>query len=195
MKTMKTIIAVIALVASANIAFASGNLRVDILPLSSERAVVAVSSKAESQYEISIENAYGEVIYYKETEGNITDYRKVYDFSKLDRGEYKVVATIDGATSERTFTVGSKEISVGDLKYVMDPVFSFNNDVLRVAYLNYPGEKVDLKIYDGNELIYTKSIDSKFAVNEGLNLSKLKSGNYQVVLASGQEVFDYTLNK
>ena len=66
---MKTIIAIIALVASANIASAVGNLRVDILPLSGDRAVVAVSSKAESQYEISIENSYGEVIYYKETEG------------------------------------------------------------------------------------------------------------------------------
>ncbi len=195
MKTMKTIIAIIALVASANIASAVGNLRVDILPLSGDRAVVAVSSKAESQYEISIENSYGEVIYYKETEGNITDYRKVYDFSKLENGDYKVVATIDGATSERTFSVNSKDISVGSLKYMADPVFSFNNDVLRVAYLNYPGENVDLKIYDGNDLIYSKSIDNKFAVNEGLNLAKLKTGNYQVVLASGEEVYDYSINK
>ncbi|PTN10362.1 hypothetical protein [Mangrovibacterium marinum] len=192
---MKTIIAVIALVASANIAFATGNLRVDILPLSSERAVVAVSSQTESQYEISIENAYGEVIYYKETEGNVTDYRKVYDFSKLEQGEYKVIATIDGATSQRLFTVGSNEIAVGKLKYVADPVFTFKDDVLRVAYLNYPGEQVDLKIYDGNQLIYSKAINSEFAVNEGLNLSKLRSGNYQVVLASENEVFDYTVRK
>jgi len=195
MKTIRTFIAVFALVISANIAMAGGNLRVDILPLTSERAVVAVSSPAQNQYEISIENSYGEVIYYKETEGNITDYRKVFDFSKLENGEYKVIATIDGATSERTFAVGSKTISVGDLKYVADPVFSFNNDVLRVAYLNYPGEKVDLKIYDGNDLIYSKQINSEFAVNEGLNLAKLKSGNYQVVLASGNEVFDYTVRK
>ncbi len=192
---MRTFIAIFALVASANIAMASGNLRVDILPLTSDRAVVAVSSKAESQYEISIENAYGEVIYYKETEGNVTDYRKVFDFSKLSKGDYKVVATIDGATSERTFSVGTKEIAVGDLKYVADPVFSFDKDILRVAYLNYPGEKVNLKIYDGNDLIYSKAIDSNFAVNEGLNLAKLRSGNYQVVLASGNEVFDYTVRK
>jgi len=195
MKTMKIFIAVFALVASANAVLAGGNLRVDILPLSGDRAVVSVSSNAESQYEISIENSYGEVVYYKETEGNVTDYRKVFDFSKLEMGDYKIVATIDGATSERDFTVGSKEIAVGNLKYVADPVFSFNNDVLRIAYLNYPGEKVDLKIYDGNEVVYSKSIDSQFAVNEGLNLSKLKKGNYQVVLASGSKLFDYTVNK
>lgn len=195
MKTIRTFIAIIALVASANIASASGNLRVDILPLTSSRAVVAVSSKADAKFEISIENSYGEVIYYKETEGDATDYRKVYDFSRLGDGEYRVIASIDGATSERTFSVGPREISVGDLKYVADPVFSFNNDVLRVAYLNYPGEKVNLKIYDGNEEIYSKTIDSNFAVNEGLNLAKLAKGNYQVVLASGNEVFDYTVRK
>ncbi len=195
MKTIRTFIAIIALVASASVASAAGNLRVDILPLTSDRAVVAVSSKADSKFEISIENSYGEVIYYKETEGDATDYRKVYDFSRLGNGEYRVVASIDGATSERTFTVGAGSISVGDLKYVADPVFSFKDDVLRVAYLNYPGEKVNLTIYDGNDVIYSKSIDSNFAVNEGLNLAKLNKGNYQVVLASGNEVFDYTVRK
>lgn len=195
MKTMRTFIAMIALALGANTAIAGGNLRVDILPLNSDRAVVAISSAAESQYEISIENAEGEVIYYKETEGNLTDYRKVFDFSKLEKGDYKLVASINGATSVRNFSVGSQAIAVGEISYVADPVFSFNNDILRVAYLNYPGEKVDLKIYSGNDLIYTKSIDSSFAVNEGLNLAKLKSGNYQVVLASGNEVYDYTVRK
>ena len=194
MKTIRNFIALIALVASANIAMASGNLRVDILPLTPNRAVVAISSNTENQFEISIENTSGEVIYYKETEGKQADYRKVFDFSKLEKGDYKIIASIDGATSVRNFSVGT-EIAVGDAKYVADPVFTFDKDILRVAYLNYPGEAVDLKIYDGNDLIYSKALDNSFSVNEGLNLAKLRSGNYQVVLASGNEVFDYTVSK
>lgn len=192
---MRTFITIIALALVANVAVAGGNLRVDILPLNTNRAVVAISSENENQYEISIENSYGDVVYYKETEGSLTDYRKVFDFSKLEKGDYKLIASINGATSVRNFTIGSEAIAVGDMKYVSDPVFSFNNDVLRVAYLNYPGEKVNLKIYDGNELIYSKTLDDNFAVNEGMNLSKLKSGNYQVVLASGNDIFDYTVSK
>lgn len=195
MKTMRTFITIIAVALGANVAVAGGNLRVDILPLNSDRAVVAISSAAEEQYEISIENSNGEVVYYKETEGNLTDYRKVFDFSKLEKGDYKLVASINGATSVRNFSVNSQAIAVGDMSYEVDPVFSFNNDVLRVAYLNYPGENVDLKIYDGNSLIYSKTLDNSFAVNEGLNLAKLKSGNYQVVLASGNDVYDYTVRK
>ena len=192
---MKTLMAVFALVAIAKIALAGGNLRVDILPLTAERAVVAVSSQAEAQYEISIKDVQGDVVYYKQTEGNIKDYRKVFDFSRLEKGDYTFIATINGATSERTFSIGSQVIEVGNIKNVVDPVFSFNNDILRVAYLNYQGEKLDLKIYDQNNLIYSKSIDNEFAVTAGLNLAKLSSGNYQVVLAGGNDVFYYTLNK
>ena len=84
MKTMRTFILVFAVTIMANAAMAAGNLRVDILPLTAERAVVAVSNSVESKFEISIKNAAGEVVYYKETEGNMTDYRKVYDFSRLE---------------------------------------------------------------------------------------------------------------
>ncbi|MGD9932032.1 MAG: hypothetical protein AB7U05_18590 [Mangrovibacterium sp.] len=193
MKTIRTLTMMFALTVIANMAMATGNLRVDILPLTAERAVVAISNNAESKFEISIENANGEMIYYKETEGSLTDYRKVYDFSKMEAGDYKLVVSIDGAVSEREFSVGNKAINVGKLKSVVDPVFTYNEDVLRVAYLNYPGEKVNLMIYEGSNLIYTKALENSFSVNEGLNLSKLKNGNYQVVLAAGNDVFDYTV--
>ncbi len=195
MKTMRTIMAVFALTVIANVAMAAGNgnLRVDILPLTSERAVVAISNNAESTFEISIENAAGEVVYYKETEGAMSDYRKVYDFSKLGAGNYKLTVNIDGAKSEREFSIAGNGINVGTMKSIVDPYFSFDNNILRVAYLNYPGEKMNLMIYDGSDLIYNKALENTFSVNEGLNLSKLNTGNYNVVLAAGDEVFDYSV--
>ncbi|MFV0378117.1 MAG: hypothetical protein ACK5JD_12555 [Mangrovibacterium sp.] len=195
MKTMKTFIAIIAVALGANVAIAGGNPRVDILPLNADRAVVAISGEADAQYEISIENERGEVVYYKETEGIQADYRKIFNFSKLEDGDYKLTASVNGISSTRNFTVNANEIAVGEMSYAAAPVFTFANDVLRVAYLNYPGEKVNLKIYSGNELVYDKTIDANFAVNEGLNLTKLESGNYHVVLASGNDVYDYTVRK
>ncbi len=193
MKTFRTLAMMFALMVIANMAMATGNLRVDILPLTAERAVVAISNNAESKFEISIENAFGEMIYYKETEGSMADYRKVYDFSKLESGNYKLIVSIDGAASEREFSINSNEINVGKMKSVVDPVFTYNNDVLRVAYLNYPGEKMKLMLYDSNDLIYNKALENSFSVNAGLNLSNLKSGNYQAVLTAGDETFNYTV--
>ncbi|MEL7587339.1 MAG: hypothetical protein AAGU19_11560 [Prolixibacteraceae bacterium] len=193
MKTIRTLTMMFAVMLIANIALATGNLRVDILPLTASRAVVAISNSAESNYEISIENSAGEIVYYKETEGKMADYRKVYDFSKLETGTYSLVVNIDGATSRRDFNVGNKSIEVGKMKNLVKPFFAYNNDILHLAYLNYPGESMDLLIYDGDNLIYNKALENKFSVNEGLDLSKLKTGNYQVVLATGDQVFDYTV--
>lgn len=193
MKTIRTLTMMLAIMMVVNVAMATGNLRVDILPLNAERAVVAISNSAESKFEISIENSAGEIVYYKETEGKMADYRKVYDFSKLEAGKYTLVVNIDGATSKRDFSIDSKSIQVGKMKNVVEPYFAFNNDILRVAYLNYPGENMDLLIYEGSNLIYNKALENTFSVNEGLNLSKLKTGNYQVVLATGDQVFDYTV--
>ena len=193
MKTIRTLTMMFALIVIANMAMATGNLRVDILPLTADRAVVAISNNAESKFQISIENSSGEMIYYKETEGNAAEYRKIYDFSKLEKGDYRLTVSIDGAVSERAFSIDNKNISVGKMKNVVEPFFSFKDDVLRVAYLNYPGENMNLLIYEGSNLIYNKALENTFSVNEGLNLSKLKNGNYQVVLATGNDVFDYTV--
>ncbi|MGD9558445.1 MAG: hypothetical protein AB7V25_15570 [Mangrovibacterium sp.] len=194
MKTISTLAMTAAIALSANVALATGNLRVDILPLNAERAVVAISNGAESTFEISIENSAGEIVYYKETEGKMADYRKVYDFSKLEDGKYTLAVNIDGATSKRDFNIDSRSIEVGSLKNLVRPYFAFTDDVLRLAYLNYPGEQMDLLIYNGNDLIYNKALENTFSVNEGLNLSRLKAGTYQVVLATGDQVYDYTVD-
>jgi hypothetical protein len=193
MKTIKALTMTFAILVIANVAMATGNLRVDILPLTAERAVVAISNSAESNFEISIENSAGEIVYYKETEGKVADYRKVYDFSRLEDGQYTLTVNVDGATSKREFSIDSRNIAVGKLQNLVKPYFAFDNDVLRVAYLNYPGETMDLLIYEGDNLIYNKALENTFSVNEGLNLSKLKTGNYQVVLATGDQVYDYTV--
>jgi hypothetical protein len=189
----RTITMMIALTVIANIALATGNLRVNILPLTAERAVVAISNDSESKFQIRIEDSRGSVVYFKETEGKVADYRKVYDFSLLEKGDYKLVVSIDGIVGKRNFTIDHKEISVGQEKILAAPFFSYKNDVLRLAYLNHEGEKMNLSIYADSGLVYSKALENTFSVNKGLDLSKLSAGDYRVVLASGEEVYDYTV--
>ncbi len=195
MKTIRTITMMFALTVIANIALATGNLRVNILPLNADRAVVAISNNVKSKFQISIEDTQGDVVYFKETEGDVTDYRKVYDFSKLETGSYKLIVNLDDVKAEREFAINHGAIEVGKGKTLVAPVFSFNEDVLRIAYLNHEGENTSLYIYNQGKLVYTKPLANSFSVNEGLDLSKLQSGDYKVVLASGNETYDYSVSK
>ena len=197
MKTINTIsklTMLFAFVAFANTLMAGGNLKVNILPLNSETAVVAISTVDATSMQISIENDKGEKVYYKETDGENKDYRKVFDFSNLDRGDYKLTVTTNGLTTERTFSIDSENIAVGKEKSLIEPYFAYKNGVLKVSYLNFPEENVNLNFYANNDLVYSKEIGSKFNVTEGYDLSKLEKGNYSVVLSTDSKSYTYDLD-
>lgn len=197
MKTIKTIsklAMLFAFVAFANTLMASGNLKVNILPLTSETAVVAISNTTASNFQISIENEKGETIYYKETGADNKDYRKVFDFSNLEDGDYKLTASIDGLTTERSFKIENKNIAVGKEKSNMEPYFAYKEGVLKLSYLNFSEENLSLNLYNNYDLVYSKNIGDKFNVNEGFDLSKLERGNYSVVLSTDNKSYTYNVN-
>lgn len=197
MKTIKTIsklTMLFAFVAFANTLMAGGNLKVNILPLTSETAVVAISTVDAANLEISIENEKGEKVYYKETDADSKDYRKVFDFSNLEEGNYKLSVTTNGLTSERSFSIDKENIAVGKEKNLMEPYFAYKNGVLKVSYLNFPEEKMSLDFYANNDLVYSKHIGNKFNVLEGFDLSKLERGSYSVVLSTDSKSYSYDLD-
>lgn len=197
MKTINTIsklTMLFAFVAFANTLMAGGNLKVNILPLNSETAVVAISTVDAANLQISIENDRGEKVYYKETDAENKDYRKVFDFSNLDRGDYKLTVTTNGLTTERTFSIDNENIAVGKEKSLIEPYFAYKNGVFKVSYLNFPEENVNLNFYANNDLVYSKEIGTKFNVTEGYDLSKLEKGSYSVVLSTDSKSYTYDLD-
>ena len=197
MKTIKTIsklTMLFAFVAFANTLMASGNLKVNILPLTSETAVVAISNAEESNFQISIENNKGEVVYYKETDAQSNDFRKVFDFSNLENGDYKLSVTVDILTTERSFSIKNKNIAVGKEKNSIEPFFAYKDGILKLSYLNFSEEKLSLNFYNESDLVYSKEIGDKFSINEGFNLSKLDKGTYSVVLSTNDKTYSYDVN-
>ncbi len=196
MKTIKTISKVtmlLAFVAFANTLMATGNLKVNILPINSETAVVAISNAEVSNFQISIANNKGEVVYYKETESASNDYRKVYDFSDLENGDYKLSVNVDKMTTEREFSIKNHNIAVGNEKSHIEPFFAYEDGILKLSFLNFSEEKLNLNFYNENELVYTKEIGNDFSVQEGFNLSRLDKGDYSVVLSTNDKSYTYNV--
>jgi hypothetical protein len=196
MKTMNTISKVtmlLAFVAFANTLMATGNLKVNITPLTNEKAVVAISNEAASNFKISIANDKGEVIYYNETDGGSNDYRKVFDFSDLENGKYKLKATVDKQTTERAFVIKKNKLAVGKERNIIAPFFGYKNGVLKLSYLNFSEKDMSLDLYNGNDLVYSKNMGNQFAVNKGFNLSKLDKGSYSVVFSADNNTYSYNI--
>ncbi|WP_372946857.1 T9SS type A sorting domain-containing protein [Mariniphaga sp.] len=191
MKTMKTTIIAVALTVLASFAYGSGNVKLNMNQTEADRAFVEISNATLTQFEIKVEDVYGDLIFRKKTMEPATSYRKNYDFSALDDGIYTLSVKSEKETNMTKFQIERNEINILEERKVVEPHFAMDGNNWKMSYLNFPMEKTNIYIYDGSQLVYTKSIDPTFAIHEGLDLSKLIPGDYQVVFTTPQDIFEH----
>ncbi|HDR50409.1 MAG TPA: hypothetical protein ENN90_02145 [Mariniphaga anaerophila] len=194
MKTMKTTMIAAAMLFMANFAYASGNVRTNMAPTTDESAYVEITNATYTQFEIDVKDQYGDVIFSKKTTEPVTNYKRKYDFSGLDDGTYTLMVKSETEKNETQFKIERGGITVISERKTLEPLFKFDNNIWKMSYLNFPMEKMGLYIYDrSNNLIYEKSLNTEFAVHEGLDLSKLRPGEYEIVFATGFDIFEQTV--
>jgi hypothetical protein len=194
MKTGKLFLVIMLAVLSAGTVMATGNLRMNISSGEKDEAVVEISNLKTSVFQIDVKDENGEVIFYKKTKVPSTNYKRVYDFSRLDDGTYSMTVKIDRELTEKRFDIRNGQVNVLAEKKVVEPFFVHDNQQFKMSYLNFSGDDVKLFVYDNNRNeIYKKDFSSDFTIHHGLDLSKLPRGNYEFVLSSGNEIFDYKI--
>lgn len=197
MKTMKRILAVIALVASANIAFAAngGQTYVSVVPISGKKIAVSVQAESNEIYRLKLRNEYGQIIHESRIDKS-GNYQKIFDLARLEDGDYSISINNSHLKAERQFSINNGKVKIGEHHYAAAPVFSYSDNVLRIAYLNYEDAPVSITIYnEDNNVVYSKEISKDFAINEGISFSKVSKGNYQVVLGNATENYSYCVKK
>ncbi len=167
--------------------------KIEMKAMAGKNALLEIEHANNAALEITIQNKKGEIVYYNQQESTSDKYEHVYDLSAYQPGIYNLIVASNDLVTEHQFSVKDKVVNIGEKQLTQKPFFAFDSDsnIVRVAYLNFPGEKVKLKIYEGNDLIFNKALDDSFSVNEGLNLSKLETGAYQIVLDAGAKDFNY----
>jgi len=194
MKTIKLLFTVTAL-AIATMVNATEKPKLNVVPLSADRAVVSIRNAEASTFEVSIENNFGELVYYKKTNDPITDYQKIYDFENLENGEYVFNLKVNDVSVSRDFQVKFSGIEVGNSEVRFDPYFKFNDNVLKFSYLNFDQENVKLKIYKDFDLVYQTKLGDDFVITKGYDLNKLEAGNYQVELSSLNNEYEFEITR
>jgi len=193
MKTMLKVTLLFAFVAFANTLFATGSLMVNMLPINAEKAVVAISTLSSSNFNITIVDEKDQIVYYQEVADQGAGYRKVYNFSYLDDGTYKLTVESNDLSSELQFQKSHGTIKVGEEKTTLEPFFEYEDGIFRCSYLNFTRENVTIYFFKNNQQLYTKNIGRDFNVQQALNLLQLASGSYDAVLTAGEKQFLYTI--
>lgn len=191
MKTMKTTMMTLALIVLAGFVYGSGNVRLNVSPVESERAYVEISNATLIQYEIDVRDDFGNLVFFKKTVEPTAEYKRKYDFSALEDGNYTLSVRAEKELNQTKFSINRGEIEILKERKIVEPHFTMDGKEWKMSYLNFPMEKISLYVYDGNQLLFEKKIDPVFAVHEGLDLSNLYPGNYQIVLTTQYDIFEH----
>lgn len=193
MKNLKSLLLGAALVLVSGAVLATGNMKVNIVPMEKDRTVVQILNVTESNYEIELTNQSGDLVFYKKTDVPTAMYANHYDFSMLNDGNYNLTVKTNNEKLENSLKVTNGQVENIDQKRIAAPYFTVRDNRLELSYLNFGLENLKVMVYDNNTLLFEKKLKPEFAVNYGLDISNLKNGKYDAVLVAKNGTFEYQI--
>lgn len=194
MKTKTIILSVFALLLASAV-FATKLPSMKIVPMGAEKTIVTLESGSAAGFELSVKNLQGETLYYKKSENPVENYRTVFDFSKLNSGCYNLSLNSGNCTLNRKLTISGENIEVGDEIRLFAPVYTFEDNLLNVSFLNKGHKNVFLNIYQDGKYVSGTKLGKEVCIQKTLDFSKLTEGTYEVILSDRYKDYSYTVVK
>jgi hypothetical protein len=194
MKT-KQFLFTFALVAFALVSGAVEKPKMNVIPLNDEKALIAVANEKPAYFELSILSEKGDLVYYKESSSEITDFRQLINYSNLENGNYTLKLKVNNTYVSRNLAINNNEMIVGETKMMYAPYFALENDILKLSFLNFDEENMKFRILQDGELVFENRLGNEFVISEGFDISKLEKGNYEIELSSYKNQFSYNIEK
>lgn len=195
MKTITSLsILVIAFFISMEVS-ATGNFKVSVVPSDDSKALLSVSNDIGQNYEVSIANGNGDLVYYFETKDAVVGFKQLFDFSKLSPGTYRMEVSMEGAKYEKMLELTTDGVNLTKSLKKTQPYFSYDNNLIKLSHLNHGNQPLSFQVYKDGALVWEKQLANTFAVNEGFDLTKLDRGHYQAVLLSGEDAYEYDITR
>lgn len=199
--TMKSLLLVAAVFAGSLVASANGKVAVVPYLKTNYTLIAAESSEAEFS-SVAILNSYGETIYSSRRVSPNAVFSKVFDFSNLLDGEYKVRLRVkSGSELEEKFLVKSgavvpksfsemAEVSDNDVRIWSDKNFLF------VSHLNRAMSPVVINVKDSRgSVVYKNTLPADLTYSGKYDVAALPKGDYTISLLSGSKVYNYEFRK
>ncbi len=168
----------------------------NVTPLEKQKAMVAFEAAKPASVEISLTNKAGEVLYYKKSEAPVENLRMVFDFHDLTDGVYDVSLNFNNCKINRQLTVSNHMLKkVGAQERSFGPFYELEDNLLKISYLNSHQKNVLLNIYHNGEHVAGRRLGKDMCIQKAFDFSKLESGQYEIVLSSSNEDYQFTVNK
>jgi len=193
--TFKGLVLGVILFLGTSSAFATGNIRINPY-LDTDFSIVSIINPTESFLKMKIYDEAGNLYYSNKISGETTN-QKLFDFSYLEDGTYKIVLTGKGDKLEKKFeVVNNKLVAESADKMTEKTLFRAEDNNLFVSYLSFENTTFNISINDdfGNE-VFNGSYASEPSFSKKFNVEALPKGDYKVRLVSNKKEYNYAFRK
>lgn len=193
--TFKGLVLGVILFLGASSAFATGNIRINPY-LDTDLSIVSIINPTESFLKMKIYDEAGN-LYYSNKISSETTNQKLFDFSYLEDGTYKIVLTGKKDKLEKEFEVVNNKLAVELAEQMAEKtLFRAEDNSLFVTYLSFKNTNFKISINDefGNE-VFTSSYASEPTFSKKFNVEALPKGDYKVRLVSDKKEYNYAFRK
>jgi hypothetical protein len=195
MKTRNFVLTALAVIV-ATAASATKIPTLNVVPVQKQKALVAFENTKPAAVEISVKNQVGEVLYYKKSEKPVENFHMLFDFHDLQDGVYDVSLDFNNCKINREITITNHLLkNVGKQERAFGPYCKLENNLLKVSYLNSKESNVSMSIYQDGNFVTGKKLGKDLTIQKAIDLSKLESGKYDIVLSSNNDEYLFTVSK
>lgn len=195
MKTRNYVLTVLAIIIAVT-ASATKIPTLNVIPVEQHKALVAFENSKPAAVEVTVSNKLGQVLYYKKSEAPVENIRLILDFQDLEDGNYDVTLDFNNIEINREITVANNQLTkVGDASRAYGPYHQFENNMLKVSYLNNSHNNVLMNIYKDGKYVTGKRLGKEMCIQKVFDFSRLEDGQYEVVLSDRQNDYQFVVNK
>ena len=168
----------------------------NVIAIENNKALVAFENSKPTAVEVTVKSKKGEILYYKKSEVPVEDLRLVLDFQNLENGNYDVKLDFNNFTINREITIANSTITrVGEAERAFGPYYQFEDNLLKVSFLNNNQNSVLMDIYKEGKHVTTKRLGKEMCIQRVFDFSKLEAGQYDIRLTDNKHDYQFVVNR
>lgn len=194
MKT-KVLLSLLIVICFVNHMFAIKLPKMNVTAMNDKKALIELQYANDNDLELTVKNRGGAVLYRKNVKDKESEFKKVFDFSQLRKGDYQISMRYNNCLVYRDLAVFGRELKIGEEIITHKPVFQHSDGIVTVTCLNPSGETVLLSIYRNGKYHSQHTIGNDIAMHKTFDISSLRNGNYEFVVKDYNGQHKYNLSQ
>lgn len=194
MKTKLLTLVFVAIVFVANV-FATEIPQMEVFPMNETKLLIAFVQETPVINQISIYSKSGDLMYVKRLKKGTNRYSQIYDLSQIENGNYEVRLKYGKTTLKKEIKISDGDVRLVKEKAELPPVFTSVSEGVNLSYMNFEKNDVSVFLYKQNELLDTANLGSEFLIHKRINLTALKKGNYDILLACADKKYWFSVQR